>query len=237
MPKKFKGENSKSAAARERKTAAKDTADQEKRLKEEEDYWKDEDKHVARRQERKVFIYAQTLLTSSTVSYWSCLCSQADKERKKQEQQDRKHTAKLLLEEEEAKIGGKSRQTAKVTRAQIIEAEEQQRREKERQGATSLPRGVVSGPSLEPNPNHLLRARMESGEMDARTVEEAIDILSVSQEQTDRHPERRIKAAYAEFEERELTRLKAENPNMRLSQIKQLLKKEWMKSPDNPMNR
>lgn len=52
----------------------------------------------------------------------------------------------------------------------------------------------------------------------------------------DRHPERRMKAAFLTFEEVNLPRLKQENPNMRLSQLKQLLKKEWMKSPENPMN-
>lgn len=52
----------------------------------------------------------------------------------------------------------------------------------------------------------------------------------------DRHPERRVKAAYAAYEEKNLPILKAENPNMRLSQIKQMLKKDWMKSPENPLN-
>lgn len=52
----------------------------------------------------------------------------------------------------------------------------------------------------------------------------------------DRHPEKRMKAAYAEFEESRLPSVKQENPNMRLSQLKQILKKEWMKSPLNPMN-
>lgn len=55
-------------------------------------------------------------------------------------------------------------------------------------------------------------------------------------EDPDRHPERRMKAAFSAFEEGTLPRLKQENPNMRLSQLKQLLKKEWMKSPENPMN-
>ena len=42
---------------------------------------------------------------------------------------------------------------------------------------------------------------------------------------------------YLEFEEENLERLKKENPNMRLSQIKQILKKEWQKSPKNPLNK
>lgn len=56
------------------------------------------------------------------------------------------------------------------------------------------------------------------------------------EEEADRHPERRLKAAYGLFEEKNLPILKAENPNLRLSQLKQLLKKDWMKSPDNPLN-
>jgi DNA-binding transcriptional regulator WhiA len=52
----------------------------------------------------------------------------------------------------------------------------------------------------------------------------------------DRHPERRMKAAFAAFEEAHMPRLKMENPNMRLSQLKQMLKKEWTKSPENPLN-
>ena len=45
----------------------------------------------------------------------------------------------------------------------------------------------------------------------------------------EKHPERRMKAAYAAFEEKHLPRPKAENPNFRLSQLKQMLKKDWMK--------
>jgi hypothetical protein len=52
----------------------------------------------------------------------------------------------------------------------------------------------------------------------------------------DHHPEKRVKAAYAAFEERMLPQLKAENPNLRLSQLKQMLRKDWMKSPENPLN-
>lgn len=61
-------------------------------------------------------------------------------------------------------------------------------------------------------------------------------LLFSTKEDVDRHPERRLKAAYAAFEEVNMPRLKIENPNMRLSQLKQLLKKEWMKSPENPLN-
>lgn len=59
---------------------------------------------------------------------------------------------------------------------------------------------------------------------------------STGPEDLDRHPERRMKAAFIAFEEANMARLKNENPNMRLSQLKQQLKKEWAKSPENPLN-
>ena len=46
-----------------------------------------------------------------------------------------------------------------------------------------------------------------------------------------------MKACYEEFESARLPQLKAENPNLRLSQLKQMLRKEWQKSPDNPLNK
>ena len=61
-------------------------------------------------------------------------------------------------------------------------------------------------------------------------------IFSESTDTVDRHPERRMKAAFAAFEERNLPILKNENPNMRLSQLKQQLRKDWLRSPENPMN-
>ena len=53
----------------------------------------------------------------------------------------------------------------------------------------------------------------------------------------EKHPEKRMKAAYEAFEKERLPQLKAENSNLRLSQLKQMLRKEWMKHPTNPMNK
>lgn len=89
---------------------------------------------------------------------------------------------------------------------------------------------------LEENPNLVELERQRSGEVQARTVDEAIAVLGgAGKTPEDKHPEKRMKAAYAAFEEREMPRLKSENPTLRMSQLRQLLKKEWMKSPDNPM--
>nr|XP_009933024.1 PREDICTED: coiled-coil domain-containing protein 124 [Opisthocomus hoazin] len=208
MPKKFQGENTKSAAARARKAEATDA----KRQQELEDaYWKDEDKHVMRKEQRK-----------------------EEREKRRLEQLERKKELQRLLEEEDSKLKGKSPKQVtpgKVTRAQIEETIKKDQQQKENAETVEKEKTHLEVP-LEENIN---RRVLEEGSVEARTIEDAIAVLGVASD-PDRHPERRMKAAFTAFEEVNLPRLKQENPNMRLSQLKQLLKKEWMKSPENPMN-
>lgn len=58
----------------------------------------------------------------------------------------------------------------------------------------------------------------------------------VSSKDIDRHPERRVKAAYNAYEERRLPEIRKENPGLRLQQIKNLVFKEFQKLEENPMN-
>ena len=58
----------------------------------------------------------------------------------------------------------------------------------------------------------------------------------VGAKEIDRHPERRVKAAFAAYEERRLPEMRKENPGLRLQQMKQLIFKEFQKSDENPMN-
>lgn len=54
----------------------------------------------------------------------------------------------------------------------------------------------------------------------------------------DKHPERRFKAAYAQFEERRLGEMQADGTGdgLRLNQKKEKIKKEFERSPENPFN-
>ncbi|KLO11705.1 DUF1014-domain-containing protein [Schizopora paradoxa] len=52
----------------------------------------------------------------------------------------------------------------------------------------------------------------------------------------EKHPERRFKAAFAAYEERELPKLKEDHPGLRKNQYNELLYKNFKKSPDNPFN-
>lgn len=46
-----------------------------------------------------------------------------------------------------------------------------------------------------------------------------------------------MKAAYLAFEERRLRELKLEYPSLKLSQLKQMIFKEFQKSPENTVNK
>lgn len=54
MPKKFQGENSKSATARARKAEAKAVADARKQKELEDALWQETDKHVMKKEQRRV---------------------------------------------------------------------------------------------------------------------------------------------------------------------------------------
>lgn len=207
MPKKFKGENSKAAEARARKSAAREEENARKLKAAEDEYWRDDDKHVAKKQQRK-----------------------EDKEKKRLEQLERKQAAQKLLDEEMSSMKpSKAPVSAKVTRAEIA-AHQKQEAAAVAAAAKAQQETVVTELPLEENLN-----RVET-EGEARTVEDAISVLSVKEDKGIKHPEKKVKAAYEEYEKKNLPILKAENPNLRLSQLKQMLKKDWMKSPENPLN-
>lgn len=149
---------------------------------------------------------------------------QEELEKKRQQQLEKKAEAKALLEKEMATIKTSAKQpTAKVTRAEIITVTEK--------------RGPVAQKKKEeekPIEENLNRLTLE-GET-AHGIDEALSVLSSKEAEIDRHPEKRVKAAFASFEERMMPVIKEQNPTLRLSQLKQLLKKEWMKSTENPLN-
>ncbi|XP_012270130.1 coiled-coil domain-containing protein 124 [Orussus abietinus] len=149
---------------------------------------------------------------------------QEELEKKRQQQLEKKAEAKALLEKEMAtiKIGGKQ-PTAKVTRAEITAITEKRnqvamkKKEEEKPIEENLNRVILEGET-------------------AHGIDEALSVLSTKESEVDRHPEKRVKAAYTSFEERMMPIIKEQNPTLRLSQLKQLLRKEWMKSPENPLN-
>lgn len=75
--------------------------------------------------------------------------------------------------------------------------------------------------------------------LSATGIDNALDLLSITGsgqgDKIDRHPERRFKAAYTQYEERRLEEMKDEKGLRRNQKIEQI-RKEFEKSPDNPFN-
>ncbi|KAK9458923.1 uncharacterized protein V1516DRAFT_681530, partial [Lipomyces oligophaga] len=81
--------------------------------------------------------------------------------------------------------------------------------------------------------------------LNASNIDDALDALSISgagagskgaKDGVERHPERRYKAALLAYEERRLPEVKEEHKGLRLNQMKDLIKKEFDKSEENPFN-
>ncbi|CAI5437877.1 unnamed protein product [Caenorhabditis angaria] len=214
MPKKFATENPKVVAARDRKaTAKKDEVDRKQKAADDA-YWKDDDKLANRKLQRK-----------------------DDDEKKRLEAIKRKEENRKLAEEEMSSLGAKKVQASpapKITRAAIDKRKEDEERimkeldEQRKLDAQKIE--VVT--EIQENLNKI---DIESDS--ARNVEEALKILGDPKAtEDDKHPEKRMRAAYLAFEEKRLPELKIKHPTYRLSQLKQVLKKEWQKSPENPLN-
>lgn len=171
--------------------------------------WKDDDKNLAKKLERK-----------------------QEEDRKKADLLKKKAEAKALLEQEEMEIKTRAKiSQAKLTRAQI--EKEVEKRNKNVEKLNNPPKAVVpKAVPLEENFN-----RVMADVHVASTVDQAISLLNVNETDDDRHPEKRMKALFRAYEEAQLPVIKAQNPSLKLSQLKQMIFKEWQKSPENPRNK
>lgn len=210
MPKNWGGENSKAAEARARKAAQRHAEEDRKQKEKEEEFWREDDSKVIRKLQRK-----------------------DDRDKKREEELTRKKEREEMLQKELEQLNTQ-KATTKMTAYQLEQLRIGHAKSSETE-ADAAKRNIVVPDEVQENPN-----RMATEGEEARNVDEAIRVLHVGEEageQLDRHPERRVQAAYATFEEKNMPRVKAENPTLRLSQLKQVLKREWIKSPENPLNK
>jgi hypothetical protein len=82
----------------------------------------------------------------------------------------------------------------------------------------------------------VLRRRNED-EIAATGLTQALNALTTDPGSNDIHPEKRVKAAFNAFYEAKLPELKSEKPGLRANQYRDMLWKQFQKSPENPMNR
>jgi len=157
---------------------------------------------------------------------------QEDKEEKRKADLARKAENARLLAEEEAAVSTKPKPAPKKKGAKDIKP--------------AGPGAIAAGGGLSTNPEDGGHPEVES--YAATGIDNALDLLEVVTAKTDkasvgqqaagieRHPERRFKAAFEAYLERELPRIKDEQPGLRSQQYRDLLYKQFQKSPENPFN-
>ncbi|KAF4659068.1 hypothetical protein FOL47_007727 [Perkinsus chesapeaki] len=222
---KFGGGNEKAIAARERKKDQQEQKNAEEQKRKEDALWRDDDKTKAAKDAR----------------------ARAKEEAHDAKLEKDKEKRELLQAEEEAlkNVGKSKKQLAgskKVSRRDIqshalMGLSAPPTKKKSHKPAAAAPKVVTDVP-LQENINHLIRAQAEKGVevVSASGIDKAIGALaSEGDVGEDRHPEKRVKALYAAFEERRMAEMKEEYPNLKRSQYKDKIFKEWQKSPENPL--
>ncbi|KAE9395151.1 DUF1014-domain-containing protein [Gymnopus androsaceus JB14] len=139
--------------------------------------------------------------------------------------------------------GSKSKQSAAEAKEEKRKAELARKAENARILAEEE---AAAPPKVKPAPK--AAAKKSSKASPATGIDNMLDLLDVVTAKADkasvgsqaagieRHPERRFKAAFEAYQERELPNARKEHPGLRLQQYKDLLYKQFQKSPENPFN-
>jgi len=160
-----------------------------------------------------------------------------DKEAKRQAELARKAEKARLLAEEEA-----SAPTKKVA------PKAGAKKAGSKAAKPAGPGAIAAGGALADVPEKEKEVPAEPESFAATGLDNALDLLEVVTAKMDKasvgqraagleqHPERRFKAAFEAYKERELPNARADHPGLRLQQYHELLYKQFQKSPENPFN-
>jgi len=160
---------------------------------------------------------------------------QEDREEERKADLARKAENARLLAEEEAAASSKPKAAPKKKLAKDIKP--------------AGPGAIAAGGGLGEPPGPKDEEPANEVESYAATgIDNALDLLEVVTAKMDKasigqqaaaietHPERRFKGALEAYQERELPNIRQEHPGLRLQQYKELLYKQFQKSPENPFN-
>jgi hypothetical protein len=146
--------------------------------------------------------------------------------------------------QKEAEAKKKAEEDAKQAR---IAAEEERRLAKEaaaEKDAAEIRRLASKGMVMNHTDDLLMHSKShnkldDEDEIDVTGLEEALSGLAAatgSGKGEDMHPEKRMKALYNAYYERELVQMKEDHPGLKLSQYKERIFENWKKSAENPSN-
>jgi hypothetical protein len=238
MPKKIHS-NPKAEAARERKEEVKKAKKSAEETAKENAKWADEGSTAAEQRRREK------------------AAKDAEEARKRAE----KKALQAKEEAEAAKLHNKAKgisNAEKITRAQLLRQQEEldERRRQQAEAEKLAAKKLVVQEELTPNLNRAIseqeaRDAAQYGEQNiirASGIDNALGAVSggvlvsaaaassvsaAAAAVLDSHPEKRMKSAYAEYEERYLPIVREENPHLKLSQYRELVFKQWQKVRHN----
>ncbi|KAH9842474.1 DUF1014-domain-containing protein [Rhodofomes roseus] len=184
--------------------------------------------------------------------------AEADKERKEAEKWSDGSKAKKGEDKEAKRLAELARKAEIARLLAEEEASAPQKKIAPKAGAKKAAKAVKpAGPGAiaaggvlgaEPGKEKEKEASPEPESFAATGLDNALDLLDVVTAKMDKasvgqraagleqHPERRFKAAFEAYKERELPIARAEHPGLRLQQYHELLYKQFQKSPENPFN-
>ncbi|KAG1865326.1 hypothetical protein F4604DRAFT_1781097 [Suillus subluteus] len=180
----------------------------------------------------------------------------ADKAKKEAEKWDDGAKGNKAKEEKEAKrlaeLARKAENARLLAEEEAAPTKAKPAPKKKKDVKPAGPGAIAAGSSSSTEiPAAVIDSKDEPSEVEsyaATGIDNALDLLEVVTAKMDkasvgqqaagieRHPERRFKAAFEAYKERELPNLKEEHPGLRLQQYQDLLHKQFQKSPDNPFN-
>lgn len=165
----------------------------------------------------------------------------AAKEAKARADAEKKRQKKELEAEDKKNMAGKPKGTVaavKVTKAQIAakRAKADRQREEDEKAEALKKNRIVKQMDLTPNMNKPT-AGNDAEDFDDQwlsNVDAAVADMKLSGAK-EKHPEKKMKAAYKGYCAENMPLIKEEFPHLKLSQYKQKLWDSWQKSPDNPL--
>lgn len=161
--------------------------------------------------------------------------AEGTKDDSKRQEEEAKRLEKLIKKQEKKEIEDKEAQELAKYKASAGKSKSN--------GSTPEPlfrskslNWTLSASSDGANSSESLEKFSASNLDDALLLLESTNISSSSLNTVEKHPERRMKAAFALFEAQEMPKLRQENPSLKHSQLLERLHKLWKKSPENPFN-
>lgn len=226
MPKKM-GVNSKAEAARARKNAAESEKKERDARDKEERYWREAEgpkSKAAKKREEEAEKRAEAAAKKAEARR---LAELEEKELEKAIKKPDKKANRVAIP------------VPKVTEAELRKQKEEEQAALQKKAEETKKKQSRTAEEEEYERMVLVsNTNRDDSLIEAHSLDEAIEKMAVSDNlPADKHPEKRLKAAFKAFEEVELPRLKAEKPGLTHTQYKDMIWKMWKKSPDNPLNR